>query len=356
MLQNTTDYEPSSMTKEWVYMKKFALFGAGFIGRAHAHNIAANPRTQLASIYDVNTTAAQELASSLGAKVAASPDEIWNSDVDAVLIASSTNTHADLLEQAIRAGKPVYLEKPIDLDIERVKHVVQVAHDHPMPILVGFSRRFDPNHVSLQHAVQTGEIGALEMLFLSNRGPKPPPLSYIKVSGGQLRDQTIHFFDLACWIAGEAPVEVYAIGSALAEPEYAEVGDVDTSMVVMKMPSGAMVNIDSSRRTAYGYDERIEAFGAQGMIESRRKPTQNVSMYKGEKEISAGLHAGWYERMQPTFGQALDALVRSLEGEPTPYPGLLDGLRAQMIAEAATKSLHSGQPVKVEYWKPISGM
>lgn len=333
-------------------MKKFALFGAGFIGKAHAQNIASNPRTTLEYVYDVNAEAARELASSLGAKVAQSPDEIWNSDVEAVLIASSTNTHSDLLERAIGARKPVYLEKPIDLDIERVKAVVQIAFDHPVPILVGFSRRFDPNHLGVQEAVQGGEIGKLEMLHLTARGPTPPPLSYIKVSGGQLRDQTIHFFDLACWVAGEAPTEVYATGAALVDPAIGEAGDVDTSMVVLKMQSGALVNIDSSRRTGYGYDERIEAFGSEGMIESRRKPTREVSLYKGSKQIMDGLHVGWFERMEPTFRLALSAFVRSLEGEDIAYPNLMDGLRAQMIAEAAVKSLKSGQVVQIDYWQP----
>lgn len=333
-------------------MKKFALFGAGFIGKAHAQNITSNPRTKLEYIYDVNAEAAKQLAAQLGAKVAESPEEIWNADVDAVLIASSTNTHSDLLESAIRAGKAAYLEKPIDLDIERVKKVVQIAADHPVPILVGFSRRFDSNHLGVREAVQQREIGKLEMLFLSSRGPTPPPISYVKVSGGQLRDQTIHFFDLACWIAGEAPTEVYATGAALVDPAIGEAGDVDTSMVVLKMPSGALVNIDSSRRTGYGYDERIEAFGAEGMIESRRKPTREVSLYKGGKQISDGLHAGWFERMEPTFGLALDAFVRSLEGEDIAYPDLMDGLRAQMIAEAAVKSLKSNQAVKIDYWQP----
>jgi myo-inositol 2-dehydrogenase / D-chiro-inositol 1-dehydrogenase len=333
-------------------MITFALFGAGFIGKAHAQNIAANPRCTLEYVYDVNIDAAKLLAASLGAKVASSPEEIWNSNVDAVMIASSTNTHADLLEAAIKAGKPVYLEKPIDLDIERVKRVAQIAHDHPVPILVGFSRRFDMNHLGAREAVRSGEIGKLEMLFLTSRGPTPPPISYVKVSGGQLRDQTIHFFDLACWIADEAPLEVYATGAALVDPAIGEAGDVDTSMVVMKMPSGAIVNIDSSRRTGYGYDERIEAFGSEGLVESKRKPTGQVTVYRGDKQTSSGLHAGWFERMEPTFGLALDALVRSLEGEKIAYPNLGDGLQAQLVAEAAVKSLKSGLPVKVEYWTP----
>src|SRR5437660_9775007 len=192
-------------------MTKFALFGAGFIGKVHANNIATHPRATLQYVYDVNTEAAQQVASRLGAKVAANPEEIWQADdVDAVLIASSTNTHADLLSRAIQALKPVYCEKPIDLNMERVKAVVQEAHHTNVPIMIGFSRRFDPNHLGVREAIQNGTIGKVEIMELTTRAQEPPPISYVKVSGGQLRDQTIHFFDLVCWLADEAPVEVYA--------------------------------------------------------------------------------------------------------------------------------------------------
>ena len=183
-------------------MIKFALFGAGFIGKIHGANIAKHPQAELAYIYDVNTSAADQLAAQLGSKVAASPEEIWAADVDAVLIASSTNTHADLLNAALQASKPIYCEKPIDLDINRVKDVVQRAGQTDLPILIGFSRRFDANHLGVRQALQNGDIGKLEMMHITSRGPQPPPLSYVKVSGGQLRDQTIHFFDMLRWMAG----------------------------------------------------------------------------------------------------------------------------------------------------------
>ncbi|HEX5689586.1 MAG TPA: inositol 2-dehydrogenase [Roseiflexaceae bacterium] len=334
-------------------MIRFALFGAGFIGTAHARNIAAHPRAKLAYVYDVNAAAAQELAAQLGARVAGSVDEIWSAgDVDAVLIASSTNTHAELLGGAIRANKPIYCEKPIDLDIERVKAVVQQAHRSEVPIFIGFSRRYDPNHLGVREAVQSGAIGAIELMHLTSRGPKPPPISYVKVSGGQFRDQTIHFFDLACWIAGEAPVEVYATGAALVDPAIGEAGDVDTSMLIMKLPSGALCHIDNSRRAAYGYDERIEVFGSDGMVQSRRKPVREVSLYTGDKVVSDGLHPGWFERLEPSFGLALDAFVGATEGKATDYPSLLDGLRAQLIAEAATESFRTNRPVQIDYWQP----
>ena len=222
-------------------MIRFAQFGAGFIGKIHGANIAKHPQAELAYIYDVNTAAAEQLAAQMGAKVASSPEEIWASDVDAVLIASSTNTHADLLSRAIRAKKPTYCEKPIDLDINRVKDVVQQAQQTDLPILVGFSRRFDANHLGSSAALQNGEIGKLEMMHITARDPKPPALSYVKVSGGQYRDQTIHFFDMLRWLANEDPVEVYAAGAALIDPAIGEAGDVDTSMVILKFASGAIV-------------------------------------------------------------------------------------------------------------------
>jgi myo-inositol 2-dehydrogenase/D-chiro-inositol 1-dehydrogenase len=333
-------------------MVKFALFGAGFIGKIHGANIAKHSQAELTYIYDVNMAAAEQLAAQLGSKVAASPEEIWDSGVDAVLIASSTNTHADLLNGTIRANKPIYCEKPIDLDIQRVKDVVQQAAQTDLPILIGFSRRFDTNHSGVRHALQNGEIGKLEMLHITSRGPQPPPISYVKVSGGQLRDQTIHFFDMLRWLTGEDPVEVYASGAVLIDPAIGEAGDVDTSMVILKLASGALCHIDSSRRADYGYDERVEVFGSKGMALSDRKPRRQVTIYQGEKIISDGLHRGWFERMEPTFYQALDAFIRVVQGEKTEYPTLWDGLMAQVIAEAAVDSLKTNQPVKITYWSP----
>lgn len=333
-------------------MIKFALFGAGFIGKIHGANIARHPGAELAYIYDIDNAAAGQLATRLGSKVAASPGEIWDSGVDAALIASSTNTHADLLSGAIRAGKAIYCEKPIDLDIDRVRAVAEEARKTELPILVGFSRRFDANHLGVRHALRNGEIGTLEMMHITSRGPQPPPLSYVKVSGGQLRDQTIHFFDMVRWLSGEDPVEVYATGTALIDPAIGEAGDVDTSMVILKLAGGALCHIDCSRRAAYGYDERVEVFGSKGMALSDRKPRRGVTLYQGEKVISDGLHPGWFERMEPTFYQALDEFIKAVRGEESEYPTLQDGLMAQMIAEAAVHSLKTNQPVRIDYESP----
>jgi myo-inositol 2-dehydrogenase/D-chiro-inositol 1-dehydrogenase len=334
-------------------MLRFALFGAGFIGQVHGANIANHPRTKLQYVYDVNRAAAESLAGRLGATVASSVEEVWAAgDVDAVLIASSTNTHADLLSQAIKARKPVYCEKPIDLDPARVRAVVQEAHDNPVPIMMGFSRRYDPNHRALRAAVQGGEVGMVEMIGMRTRSSAPPPLSYIKVSGGQFRDQTIHMFDLLCWIAGAKPEEVYATGASIMDPAITEAGDVDTSMLILTLPGGALCHIDNSRHTGYGYDERIEVFGSEGLVESRLKPLREVALYKGDKEIAHGPHPGWFERMEPSFMLALDAFVCALEGKEADYPTLMDGMVAQSIADAAVESLRKHQPVKINYWQP----
>jgi myo-inositol 2-dehydrogenase/D-chiro-inositol 1-dehydrogenase len=333
-------------------MIKFALFGAGFIGKIHGANIASHPKSELTYIYDVNTAAAEGLAAKLGAQVAASPEEIWASEVDAVLIASSTNTHAELLNCAIQTGKPAYCEKPVDLDINKVKAVVQEAQKTRLPILVGFSRRFDANHLGIREALQNGELGRLEMMHITARDPRPPALAYVKVSGGQYRDQTIHFFDMLRWLANEDPVEVYATGVALVDPAIGEAGDVDTSMLILKFASGALCHINCSRRAEYGYDERVELFGSKGMAISRRKPRREVSLYKGGSIISDGMYPGWFERMEPTFYRALDAFIRAVQGEVTEYPTLMDGLKAQMIAEAAYESLKANKPVQITYWQP----
>lgn len=334
-------------------MIRFALFGAGFIGTVHATNIVKHPDAQLTYIYDANPDVAKKGVERFGGQVATSPEQIWNAkDVDAVLIASSTNTHADLLSQAADAKKAVLCEKPIDLELNRVKDVVTKVVRARIPVGLGFSRRFDTNHLAVHDAVKNGDVGRLELMHLTSRGPTPPPISYVKVSGGQLRDQTIHFFDLARWIASDEVASVYAKGACLIDPAIGEAGDVDTSVVVLTFKNGAICTIDSSRRAAYGYDERIEAFGSKGLVISERKPTANVTRYSGDKAIQQGTYAGWFERMEPTFYAELDAFIKAVQNKQSPSPSISDGLKAQLIAEAAVKSLSTGKTEIVEEWQP----
>src|SRR5260370_6606639 len=255
-------------------MTKFALLGDGFIGKVEANNVAAHPRAELQYVYEINTEAAEQLASPLGAKIASSAEEIWKADdVAAVLIASSTNTHADLLSGAIQAHKPAYCEKPIDLNMDRVKAVVQEAYHTNIPIMIGFSRRFDSNHLGVREAIQNGTIGKVEMMHLTSRAQEPPPISYVKVSGGQLRDQTIHFFDLACWLADEAPVELYATGAALIDPAIGEAGGVDTSLLLPKKPGGGLCLHDNTRPTPHGPRWPPQGFRRHGWAPAYPQPT-----------------------------------------------------------------------------------
>lgn len=332
---------------------RFALFGAGFIGKVHGDNLVRHPKADLIYVYDVNSDAAQQAAARFNCKAAVSPEEIWQDDtIDAVVIASSTNTHAALLAEAAVAKKAVLCEKPIDLDLARVKDVVTQVKQAGIPVALGFSRRFDESHQALYQAVRAGEIGRLELLQLTNRGPTPPPVSYIRVSGGQLRDQTIHFFDLARWIAQDEVTTVYARGACLVDPAIGEAGDIDTSVAVLTFASGAIATIDSSRRTAYGYDERAEAFGSDGLVVSERKPTAHVSHFARGKTFHQPMYAGWFERMEPTFFAELDAFITALERNTSPSPSLVDGLKAQLIAEAAVRSLSSARAEVVEVWEP----
>jgi myo-inositol 2-dehydrogenase/D-chiro-inositol 1-dehydrogenase len=328
-------------------MKRFALLGAGFIGGVHARSLAAHPGVGFELVADVDEARARTIAERHGAK-ASSVDALFEADVDAMLIASSTNTHAGFMERAAAAGKAIFCEKPIDLDAARARKACEAVARAGVPFMIGFNRRFDASHAAVREAVEQGEVGKVEIVQLTSRGPEPPPIAYVKVSGGQMRDQTIHFFDLLRWLTKDEPVEIYAIGAALVDPAIGEAGDVDTSLVAMRMASGAFCQIDSSRRTAYGYDERLEVFGSAGCAESRRQRYRGMSLYKGRKVIDDGLHAGWFERVEASYYQALDAFVRHLNGEPVEIPSLDDGLKAQLIADAATRSLQTGQPVRLQ--------
>ena len=330
-------------------MLKIGVIGAGFIGSVHAKNIARHPETQLVAVSDVNLEAAKKLAAATGAKAVGDAAEIFSDkEVEAVFICSLTSTHVDFLKRSAEFGKAVYCEKPIGLDYQEAVAAVDVVRAAKVPAMLGFNRRFDPNHAALQDEVRRGEVGKLEIIQMTSRGPSLPAISYLATSGGQLKDQTIHFFDLLRWITGGEAQEVYAIGAAMVDPKVAEVGDVDTSIVAIRMESGALCQIDSARRTGYGYDERIEVFGSTGMVESRRQRVRGVSRYVGDKIIDDGLHAGWFERIEQSYYQILDAFADSVANGTEPSPSLEDGLKAQLLADKATESLKSGKPVKVQ--------
>ncbi|HKS02390.1 MAG TPA: Gfo/Idh/MocA family oxidoreductase [Arthrobacter sp.] len=337
-------------------MQRFALLGAGFIGSVHAANLAAHPDVDFQLVFDVDQDRAKALAVKHGAHAAANLAEVFDeADINAVFIASSTDTHAVHLRRAAEAGLAVLCEKPIDLDLGQARETAAFVAQHAVPVMVDFNRRFDRDYAELKRIIDAGEIGDVELIQLTSRGPAMPPLPYIATSGGQMRDQTVHFFDLARWLTGADPVEVFATGSALAEPRLAAYGDVDTSVVSLRLPGGALVQIDCARRTGYGYDERIEIMGSRGMAEAGRHRTGAVSRYFAGQVVGDGMHPGWFERVQPTYAAALSHFVAGLErgtdnnGGSSLTPSLEDGLKAQAIAEAATLSLRTGRKEAIQY-------
>lgn len=328
--------------------QRFALIGSGFIGQVHAANLATHPGVELALVCDIDVSRAESVAQRFGARTA-SVQQALNSDaIDAVLIASATPTHAELLEQAVRAGKAVYCEKPIDLSLQRAREVVEKISPLQVPVTVGFNRRFDLSHQQLKAQLKQGLIGRTELIQMVCRASELPPLSYLQASGGQMRDQAIHFFDLLRWLTEDEVSTVGAMGAALAMPEIRDF-DVDTSVLIMRMQQGALAQLDNTRRTAYGYDERISVMGSEGMLASESQSARGATLYQGKGITQPGLYADWFSRVQETYYTHLDAFVRYIGGEKVEgLPGLIDGLRAQAIAEAAQLSLIRGEFVDVE--------
>jgi myo-inositol 2-dehydrogenase/D-chiro-inositol 1-dehydrogenase len=334
-------------------MLEFALFGAGRIGSVHAANIAAShPRATLAYVYDVNPAAAAAIAARHNARVATSAEAaLADPAVGAVLIASSTNTHVDLITAAARAGKAILCEKPIDLDIDRVENCRRAIAASGVPVQIAFNRRYDRSHRAVRDAVRAGQIGALELLLLTSRDPGLPPLPYLAVSGGIFRDMTIHDFDLARFILGDDPVEeVYATGSIMVEQQLHQLNDVDTAMVVMKAASGALVHINNSRRAVYGYDQRVEAFGASGMVQSDNLRASTLTRSDAcSTDAKQPLLNFFIERYLQAYRDELSDFIDAVQDNRQPGVGFEDGRCALILANAAWESLRSGAAVQIRY-------
>src|SRR3984893_8788940 len=256
-----------------------ALMGAGRMARVHANAIRAAGGT-LVAVYDVVETAAKSLASDTGASVSTSVEEaLHHPDVHAVLVVTSSDTHVDCIIQAVKAGKAVMCEKPLAPNLSDAQRCIDVLGARASNVFLAFNRRFDPGHAALKKAIDAGEIGNLEQLTITSRDPAPPPLDYIPNSGGLFRDMMIHDFDMARWILGEEPVSIHSRGSCLVDPQIGKLGDIDTACVSMVTPSGKQAVILNSRRAAYGYDQRIEAFGSGGMVISDNPRATGIQRY-----------------------------------------------------------------------------
>ncbi len=328
-------------------MLTFAQFGAGRIGAIHAANLVSTGTTALRYVVDVNADAATALALKHGARVVAAHTALADPAVNAVIIASSTDTHADLVIAAAKAGKAIFCEKPIDLSLKRVDQCLAAVKKAGVPMFVGFNRRFDPSFSSLQARLAGGEIGAVEQVIITSRDPGLPPIAYLKVSGGQFRDMTIHDFDMARWLLGEEPVEIFAYGSCLVDPAVKKVGDTDSVMVVMKTASGRLCHINNSRRASYGYDQRIEVHGSKGRLLAGNRTATTVELADaGSVKTDKPLHF-FLERYMEAYRAELHAFVTAIE-KGTPLPVTADdGRQALVLAEAATRSLQTGKPVAI---------
>jgi myo-inositol 2-dehydrogenase/D-chiro-inositol 1-dehydrogenase len=328
-------------------MVKFAVLGCGRIGRMHALNLARHPRAELAYVYDIVGDAAAATADATGARRAGEVDEILGAaDVEAVLIASSTDTHLDLLVRAVEAGKAVLCEKPIDLDLAKVDASWARIKERKATIMIGFNRRFDASFKALRDRILAGEIGKLEQVIITSRDPGPPPVAYIRTSGGLFRDMTIHDFDMARYVMGDMHA-VSAVGGNLVDPAIGQADDIDSAMVSLVAKSGALCQISNSRRSAFGYDQRIEAFGEAGMLQAGNQRPTTVSFWgAAATEARDPVLNFFIERYAPAYLAEIDHFVDCVENGTAPLAGYRDGREALRLADAALESMRTGRTVR----------
>jgi myo-inositol 2-dehydrogenase/D-chiro-inositol 1-dehydrogenase len=325
------------------------VIGAGRIGRLHAELLARRmPGVSIGAVYDVHQPLALEVAAGLDVPVAASVKEILAADVDAVAVCSSAETHVDLMVAAAQAGKAIFCEKPVSLDLRELDRGLEAVRRAGVPFQVGFNRRFDPAHASVAEAVAAGRIGDPHLVRISSRDPEPPPLEYVRTSGGLFLDMMIHDFDMARFVTGSEVVEVFARGAVRIQPEFAAAGDVDTALVTLVHANGCLTAIDNSRCAAYGFDQRVEVFGSQGMAAS-----ENPNVHTGVVTTSAGaqrpaLPHFFLERYLTSYEREWQAFIGALREGSAPPLSLQDARAPLVIGLAAWDSLREGRPVRLE--------
>jgi myo-inositol 2-dehydrogenase/D-chiro-inositol 1-dehydrogenase len=326
----------------------FALLGAGRIGKVHAKAVGSNPQARLVAVADAFEKAASKLAGAYGAEVR-SIDEVERSpDVDAVIICTPTDTHADLIERFARAGKAIFCEKPIDLDIKRVRECLSVVEKTGATLMVGFNRRFDPHFMAVRQAIDDGAIGDVEMVTITSRDPGAPPYDYITRSGGIFRDMTIHDFDMARFLLAEEPVSVSAHASVLVDEKIGELGDFDSVSVILSTASGKQCIISNSRRATYGYDQRVEAHGSKGMIAAENQRPVSIEIANGQGYTRPPLHDFFMTRYLDAYANEIASFIAAVNSGAKPSPSGHDGLVALTLADAALKSAKQGTTVQVE--------
>jgi len=325
-----------------------AVLGCGRIGVIHAASVAASSRAKLAAVSDPISASAERLAAKYGCKTSSIEAILNDPGIDAVVIGTPTDTHADLIEAAAARQKAVMCEKPVDMNADRIRKCIEVTRGAVRPIMVGFNRRFDPHFGELQRQLVSGLIGDLEILTFLSRDPSPPPISYIERSGGLYRDMMIHDLDLARFFLSEEPIEIFAVGSALVDEAIGHAGDVDTAAVVMTTASGRIVQISCSRRATYGFDNRIEAHGSLGLLTVGNATVSNVVAATKAGFLHPRTVDFFPERYEASYRAEFEAFMDAIEGREVTLPTLRDGLAAQLLADAATISQKEARPVKLQ--------
>jgi myo-inositol 2-dehydrogenase/D-chiro-inositol 1-dehydrogenase len=326
------------------------IIGAGRIGKVHAESLITRvPEARVLAIADLIPEAAQEAAARYHIPSATGDyhDILNNPDIQAVAICSATDTHSQIIVESAEAGKHIFCEKPIDFSLEKIDKALAAVEKAGVTLQVGFNRRFDPNFARVREVIQSGQIGDIHILRITSRDPAPPPISYIKVSGGIFLDMTIHDFDMARFLTGSEVTEVYAVGAVRVDPAIGEAGDIDTAVVTLKFENGAIGIIENSRKAVYGYDQRVEVFGSGGVVAS-----ENNSAYRVQVGDTSGFHAPlplyfFLERYTDSYVNEMKAFIRAVEQDETPPVVGLDGRIPVVIGLAAWKSVREGRPVRL---------
>ncbi len=325
-----------------------ALVGAGRMGALHARNAAASPRFRLTAIADHSEELAEGLAHEVGSTVASYDQILGDPAIDAVIVASSTSSHLENVLLAVNAGKAVFCEKPLSLDAEALLEALPAIEASCKPVFIAFNRRFDPHLAALKAELDRGSIGVLETLHIINHDPATPSLDFIPRSGGLFKDFTIHDFDTANWLVGSDFVEIFASGACLIDQEIAALGDIDTAKLVLRSQSGVLCLISNSRRSGYGYDQRVELFGSKGSLRVDNVPGTSVSKLDEAGGRGASFPYSFVERYADAYRAELDHFADVLDGRAVPSTGPRDTLRALHLADAAERSFRIGAPVMLQ--------
>jgi myo-inositol 2-dehydrogenase / D-chiro-inositol 1-dehydrogenase len=328
---------------------RIGVIGVGRIGRMHAALLARQvPGAALSMVHDPDESAARDVADELGVVAAADVEELLVArDLDAVAICSSTDTHADLIVAAARAGLAIFCEKPVSLDLAEVDRALAAVRETGVAFQIGFNRRFDPSHAAVAAAVADGTVGEPQLVRISSRDPAPPPLAYVRGSGGIFLDMTIHDFDMARFVTRSEVVEVFARGAVRVDPGFSEAGDVDTAVVTLVHDNGCLTTIDNSRQAVYGFDQRVEVFGSAGMAASENPLVHTALVRTADGTRAATLPYFYLERYVPSYLREWEAFVAAVSAGATPPVTGADARAPLVIGLAAWRSLREGRPVLI---------